>query len=210
MPFTFGAAKVLLDATALFYFCDGGQVINLAGYLGQRGYVTLEVEEELRRNSVRYTDLKTLQRMNWPPEGNKLELPAELKRELLDILRGLRKPGEHPMTNAGEVSTVLMAEYLGGELVVLEDRDGKKLAARRKVPRLSTAMLAAEMVAAGHLGESDGFAVYDAATPPNVGQPEWRTALGRARAALPPSPAVVRQVTRAKSKKRKRQVDSFL
>jgi len=191
MPFTFGAAKVLLDSSAFFYFCEGGQVISLAGYLGKRAYITLEVDEELRRNSTRYRDLKTLERMRWPPEDNKLELPAPLKRELLDILRGLRKPGEHPMKNAGEVATVLMAQHIGGALVVLEDAEGKALALRRNVPRLSTAMLAAEMVAAGYIGEPKGFAVYDAATPRHVGQPEWQPALARARtaaaSAAPPS-----------------------
>jgi hypothetical protein len=69
----------------------------------------------------------------------------------------------------------------------LEDSDGKKLAFRRNVPRMSTAMLAAEMVAAGHIGEADGFRVYDAATPARVRQAEWNVALIRATAALPPA-----------------------
>jgi hypothetical protein len=32
------------------YFCEGGQVINLARHLAGRTYVTLEVDEEIRRN----------------------------------------------------------------------------------------------------------------------------------------------------------------
>jgi hypothetical protein len=80
-----------------------------------------------------------------------------------------------------------MAEHLGGELVVLEDADGKRLAARRGVPRLSTAMLAAEMVAVEFFGEDEGFRVYDAATPADVGEDEWKAALSRARAELRPS-----------------------
>jgi hypothetical protein len=45
---------VLLDSSAFFYFCEGGQVINLALYLAKRACVTLEVDEEIRRNSTRY------------------------------------------------------------------------------------------------------------------------------------------------------------
>jgi hypothetical protein len=83
------------------------------------------------------------------------------------------------------VSTVLMAQHLGRELVPLDDGDGKKLARARGVPRLSTAMLAAEMVACNAIGEPEGFSVYDAATPDHVGQAEWLKALERAAAALP-------------------------
>ena len=186
MPFTVGAEKVLLDSSAFFYFCDGGQVINLGRYLGTRAYVTLEVLDELLRNSSRYADLQTLERMRWPPEENHLELNTELKRELLDILRALRNPGDHDLQHAGEISTVLMAESLGGELVVLEDRDGKALAAQRGVPRLSTAMLAAEMVAVEYVSEDEGFGVYDAATPQGIGRPQWALALRRARRELSP------------------------
>ena len=68
---------------------------------------------------------------NGHPGGNRCELPAPLKRELLDLVRALRKPGDHPLKNAGEVSTVLMAQHLGGDLVVLEDHDGKSRSRRR-------------------------------------------------------------------------------
>jgi predicted nucleic acid-binding protein len=182
--YTVGTAQVLLDASPFYRFCDGGQIITLASYLGKRAWITLEVEEELRRGAVRYTDLRTLQRMNWPHEDHRLELTTALKRELLDVLRAIRKPGEHRMKNAGEVSSVLMAQHLGGVLVVLDDRDGRTLSRRRNVPRLSTAMLVAEMVVVGAMAESTGFAVYDAATPPHVGEREFAGALSRTRAAL--------------------------
>lgn len=182
--YSVGTARVLLDASPFYRFCEGGQVINLARYLGTRACITLEVEEELRRGATRYVDLKTLQRMKWPPERSRLELPAPLKRELLDLVRALRKPGDHPLKNAGEVSTVLMAQHLGGELVVLDDHDGKRLAARRGVPRLSTAMLAVEMVIFDAIEEPAGWAVYDAATPTHVGVVEFAAALSRARAGL--------------------------
>jgi hypothetical protein len=46
-------------------------------------------------------------------------------------------------------------------------------------------MLAAEMVAVGYIQEPEGFAVYDAATPDGMGEPEWQMLLVRARAAKP-------------------------
>jgi len=182
--YTLGAVAVLLDSSPFFRFCEGGQVINLARYLGERAYITLEVRDELRLNTPTYRDLKTLQLMRWPPEDNELELPSHLKQELRDILRGIQKPADHPLRHAGEISTVLMGQHRGGELIVLEDKDGKALALKRGVPRLSTAMLAAEMVAVGAITEPEGYGVYDAATPPHVGKSEWAAARARARAAV--------------------------
>ena len=186
MPHTFGAAKVLLDAGPFFRFCEGGQILNLAQYLGARAFITLEVRDELVLNAQRYVDLRTLQLMRWPPESNELELPAALKQELRDLARALQEPGDHPSKHYGEISTVLMAEHLGKELVLLDDGDGKRLARARRVPRLSTAMLAAEMVASNAIGEAEGFRVYDAATPDGVGQAEWFGALQRAATHLVP------------------------
>lgn len=200
---THGAKLVLLDSSPFFRFCDGGQVINLAGYLGKRAHITLEVAGELKRNSTTYIDLKTLERMRWPPEDNHLELPSALKQELLDILRGLHRPGDHPRRHEGEISTVLMGQHLGGELIVLEDHDGKALARRRRVPRMSTAMLAAEMVAVGFITEPEGYGVYDAATPDHVGKPEWHDALRRARAVVPAPSAPAPAPARAPRKRKK-------
>jgi hypothetical protein len=38
---------------------------------------------------------------------------------------------------------------------------------------VNSPVIAAEMVVRGHVSEPDGFHVYDAATPPNVGPAEW-------------------------------------
>jgi hypothetical protein len=181
--YTHGADRVLLDSSSFFVFANAGQLIYLAQYLGKRACITLEVHGELELNAGTYRDLRTLDRMNWPSKENRLTLPPALMEELFDILRGIQEPGDHPLKHAGEISTVLMAEHLGGKLIVLEDSDGKRLAKRRNVPRMSTAILAAEMVAMGHLTDELGFTVYDIATPDNVGQGEWRRAVAEATAA---------------------------
>jgi hypothetical protein len=187
--YTHGANIVLLDSSPFFNFCQGGAVIYLMSYLAERAHITLEVNDELTRNAATYKDLQTLDRMRWPLESNRHELPAPLKQELLDILHGLQKPADHPLKHAGEISTVLMAQHLGGELIVLEDRDGKALAKQRQVPRMSSAMLAAEMTAANAIEEDVGYAVFDAATPTGVGRTEWERALAEARAAITPAAA---------------------
>ena len=191
--YTYGADRVLLDSSSFFLFAAAGQLIYLAGYLGKRACITLEVEAELVRNAVRYKDLRTLDRMHWPAEENPLALPPARLEELFDILRGIQEPGDHKLKHAGEISTVLMAQHLGGKLIVLEDLDGKQLAKKRHIPRISTAILAAEMVAMGYLTDELGFKVYDLATPAHVGKPEWARAVAEAKAALPPSGTASRE-----------------
>jgi hypothetical protein len=183
--YTHGADRVLLDSSSFFGFAKAGQLIYLAGYLGKRAYITLEVQAELERNAATYNDLRTLDRMHWPPEENRLALPTAQLEELFDILRGIQEPGDHKLKHAGEISTVLMAQHLGGKLIVLEDLDGKKLARKRQVPRMSTAVLAAEMVATGHLTDELGFKVYDLTTPDHVGKADWKRAVAEAKAAVP-------------------------
>ena len=168
--YTHGADRILLDSSPFFRFAEAGQLIYLAGYLGKRACITLEVHQELERNAATYNDLRTLDRMNWPPEENRLALVPSLLEELFDILRSIQESGDHKLKHAGEISTVLMAQYLGGKLIVLDDIDGKHLARKRAVPRMSTAILAAEMVATKHITDDVGFKVYDLATPDHVGE----------------------------------------
>lgn len=181
---TLGAERVLLDASPFWHFARAGQLITMARYLDARACITREVDEELTLGRRRLPDLKTLSMLRWPREENRLALPPKRQRELLDIIRQLQEPGDHEMKHAGEVSTVLMAEELGGELVVLEDADGKRLARRRGVPRISTAMLAVEMAVTEHVAQDEAFKVYDQATPNGVGEAEWAAALERAKAEL--------------------------
>lgn len=181
---TYGAERVLLDSSAFFRFCDGGQLLGLAGYLGARAFITREVAEELQFNSTRdpYRGLQTLARLRWPSDDHVLDLSPPLQLEVATIVRGLREPGDHDRKHLGEVATVLIAEELGGELVVMEDGDGKYLAGKRGVPRCSSAMLAAEMVVERAIDDASGYRVYKAAAPPEAGEADWRRALARATA----------------------------
>jgi len=175
---------VLLDASVFFRFCDGGQLIYLAQYLKGRAYITREVEEELKFNSTRdpYKGLRTLERLGWPADDHVLNLSPELQLEVATVARGLRDPGDHERKHLGEVATVLMAQELGGEMIILDDGDGKALAVKRKIVRCSSAMLAAEMVVENAVDDASGYRVYLFSAPDGVGPQEWHQALARARA----------------------------
>jgi hypothetical protein len=178
------AQRVLLDASVIVNFSDAGMLIPLAGYLGSRAVITLDVDREVRRlaGSSRPA-LATLDRMRWPA-GDPVPLPPDLLADA-EALRKLHSPaGAHEAANRGEIATALLAARLANSVVVMDDTLGKRLCQHRGVSRLSSAQLAAEMVAAGALDEDSGYAVFDTATPAGVGRREYHQAVERARAAL--------------------------
>lgn len=178
------AERVLLDTSAFINFAEGGALIQLSAYLGGRAAVTLDVDAELRRNAAgRFPALKTLGILKWPPDE-----PVALSPQLLadaKALRGLYSaPGAHEDANLGEIATALLAGQLGDAVVIMDDELGKRLCRTRNVARLSSAQLAAEMVAAAALDDETGLRVFDVATPRGVGRPDFDSSVERARNAL--------------------------
>lgn len=178
------ATRVLLDTSPFISFAEGGALIPLAQYLGDRAAIVLDVANELRRNATgRFPQLKTLDMLRWPP-GDPLALPPDLLADA-EALRRLHSPAEtHESANRGEIATALLAARVDDAVVVMDDELGKTLCRMRAVARLSTAQLAAEMVVAGAFDEASGFAVFDAATPAAVGRPAFNEAVARAKAAF--------------------------
>jgi hypothetical protein len=177
-------ARVLFDSSAIITFVQAEEVYRLSTYIGAKGAITLDVEQELLRLSqMRFPGLIALERLGWPP-GDALTLPPHLLQEAEDIRRVELAPGAHENKDRGEVSTALMTQHLGNAVAVMEDAFGKRICARRKVPRVSTAQLAAEMVAAEALEIDSGFVVYDHATPDHVGSSEFESAVEGARREL--------------------------
>jgi hypothetical protein len=177
------AALVLLDASPFYRFCEAQLLPSLAEYLRGNARVTSEVTTELRRGarSGGHAGLRYLELAGWPPET--AALPAELQRPFLDYSRAARQKDEPPSKHAGEIATVLMAAHLGAAAVVIDDLFGKRLARDRGVPRLSTAQLAAEMVAEGQLTDDDGYRAFDLSTPSEAGRADFIRACDRARTA---------------------------
>lgn len=179
-------ARVLFDSSAIITFVEAEEVYRLTTYVDAKGAITLDVEQELLRLSqTRFPGLIALtkERLGWPP-GDALALPPDLLQEAEDIRRAELAPGAHEDRDRGEVSTALMTQHMGNAVAVMEDAFGKKICARRRVPRMSTAQLAAEMVAAGALDVESGFAVYDRATPAHVGRSEFESAVDEAQREL--------------------------
>lgn len=177
------AERVLLDTSVFVNFADAGMLIPLASYLGPRAAITLDVERELHRLAgTSRPELATLHRLRWPA-GEALALPPALLADA-EALRRLHSPvGAHEAANRGEISTALMASRLPNAVVAMDDGLGKRLCRLRGVPRISSAQLAAEMVAAGVLDEGAGYEVFEVSTPDGVGRTEFEQALKRARAA---------------------------
>ncbi len=177
------ATRVLLDTSPFISFAEGGALIILAQYLGDRAAIALDVDNELRRLATgRFPALQSLDRLAWPA-GEPLALPIDLLADAEDLRRLNSSPGEHEAANRGEIATALLAGRLRVPAVV-DDRLGKDLCRMRGVDRISTAQLAAEMVAFGSFDEASGFAVFDIATPRQVGRPAFDEAVTRAKAAL--------------------------
>lgn len=184
IPTAGSADAVLLDTSVIVNFADAGMLIPLARYLEERAVITLDVRRELTRlaGSTR-PELATLDRLKWPT-GEAIALPPDLLADA-DALRKVHaEPGEHESAHLGEISTALIAPRLPNAIVVMEDGFGKRLCRNRGTPRLSSAQLAAEMVAAGALDRDSGFAVFDVATPAGIGHTEFEEAVSRAREAL--------------------------
>ena len=184
-PLARDAARVLFDASPLVNLGQCGLLIPLAGYIGDRGAVTRDVHNEIVRNQSRFRDLRVLAMLRWPP-GEPLDVPPDLIADVEAIRTLNTEAGANPNKNRGEVATALVAARLGDSLVIMEDRLGKRLCEMRGVPRISTAQLVAEMVAAGVVGEPEGIAAFDHCTPQGIGNDEFERAVAVARTFLSP------------------------
>ena len=188
------AKSVLLDSSTFYRFCDAHQIVALKQCLEVKARITREVARELfvAPSDGVHRDLSSLQTPPWPKKTG--HVPGPLRGDADRLIREARLEEAKDRgvdlavvpayRHAGEVTTVLMAQHLGADLVVVDDLFGKALARARKVGRISTAQLCLQMVVDGDLSEDDGFLVFDLATPPEVGASRFRQALGQARAEM--------------------------
>ena len=183
IPLARDAGTVLFDTSPLVNLGQAGLLFHTVAYIGDRGAITRDVHNEIIKNRSRFPDLGALRMLRWPP-GEPLDLPVGLIGDAEGIRRVNAEPGDHPDRNRGEISTALVAHDRGGTLTVMDDRLGKRLCQLRGVPRLSTAQLIAEIVAAGAVGEPEGLAAFEHATPAGVGRAEFRIAVDTAATAL--------------------------
>lgn len=158
--------RVWMDAGPFFRFCDAGKLTQLARYLGANGHWVVDVanEIELRASSPKprlrtHPGLQNLTRLAFPADPA-TELDKSQQIEVEDIRRDLATDAEHPKKHRGEIATVIVARDLGGELALIDDGDGLKLARAHGVPTLSTTNLAVEMMLDGKLTRDEALAIY--------------------------------------------------
>lgn len=188
------ANSVLLDSSTFYRFCDAQLIAVLKGFLGAKARITREVSRELFVAPLDgvHRDLSQLQDPPWPKKTGHVPGPlrADADRLITEArleearARGVPISAIPACRHAGEVTTVLMGQHLHADLVVVDDRFGKKLARARKVPRISTAELSLQMVADGVLNDDEGFSVFDCSTPRRAGRPRYNQALQSARAQM--------------------------
>ncbi len=156
-----GAGIILIETTVPHRFCEAQLLPELIRYLGTKAQATPEVIGELERRAQLRTHagLRLLGMAGWPTATD--PLPLDLRLEFERLRRAAQQPSDHPNAHIGEISTVLMANHLVADLVVIDDEFGKALAKKKRLPRLSTAQLALEMVAEGALDESQGLTVFN-------------------------------------------------
>lgn len=159
-----GVNLVLLDATVPHRFCEAQMLPQLIKYLNTNAQVTPEVDGELK-NSSRWDDfagLRLLQHVGWPKVTD--PLPQHLRSDYEHYRRAVQQPGDPPTKHIGEITTVMMAEHLRADLVIMDDEFGKRLAKKKGLARISTAQLVVEMTVHGALNEGEGLAAFNLAS----------------------------------------------
>ena len=174
-----GAECVVLDTSVFVNFAEADTLAALAGFLGDRAVRTTEVQAELDRDGLRrkFPKLRQLDSLRWPG-GDPYALNTPLLAELTGIKQVHRRGSEDLLANLGEIATYLAARELGG-LGIVDDDLMKPYFVRRRMPRMSSALVAAEMTASGHIDEIDGLRTYELATPFGIGEVEFRLAVAR-------------------------------
>lgn len=171
MPTIASFDYVLLDSSPVVNFCDAGHHARLVDYLWRNGYITTFVQDELSgRLSAGHPNVSAFLEA-WPNDGV-LEPNTD---ESIEINRLLRLGTHaHPLEDAGEISTVIVAaNYSEPEsVVVIDDNWGRSFAKQWGVPCGITGDLVAEMVWAHYLTENEGREVWHCA----YSKPEVRAA----------------------------------
>jgi hypothetical protein len=175
------AERLLLDAGPIRRFLEvATALLDLKSYLGDRALIVPQVRTELEvvQSWSGNAALKLILNATppWPPE---VVLPdfGDLDADIETVRVALAKPGEPQTKHVGEAATIVVAREIKIPLLGMDDGDARRLGRANGIPSVSSAVIAAEMVVRGELKETDGYSVYDAATPPDIGAIEWNNLL---------------------------------
>lgn len=151
----------------------------------------VRTELEVVQNWTGHAALKLILNAT-PPWPGVVEVPdlAGLEDDIETVRLSLAKPAEPQTKHVGEAATIVAARLLGIPLLGMDDGDARRIGRANGIPSVNSAVIAAEMVVRGQLSDSDGFQVYDAATPPHVGAAEWNQLMIDVDADLQSAPGV--------------------
>lgn len=180
MLFAHRASKLMLDTSPVRRFAEVNLALDLADFLGDRAYAPPPVLKELNDIAGRFPQIEELLARKWPKPAPQVD--ARVLDDILRLQKRYRPPERRNDTNVnlGEIAAVQMAIHLRFQLLIAEDELAVSLS-RHKLPRISTAMVAAEMVALDTLGDDPGWTVWNNATPDGTDRNDYDRAVARAR-----------------------------
>jgi hypothetical protein len=178
--FAHRAAKIMLDTSPVRRFAEADALDKLAAFLGNNAYAPAPVLAELRDIEGSFPQIATQLGRNWPRPAP--EAPARVTDDILRLQKRFRPPDRQndPKVNLGEIAAVQLAIHFRFPLLVAEDDLAKQLA-WKKIDRISTAMVVAEMVVVDDLDQELGWGIWDASTPDEATRRDYDDGVGRAR-----------------------------
>jgi predicted nucleic acid-binding protein len=154
--------NVLLDTSPIINFAAAGHHLALVDYVWNNGFITTFVRDELLRKAADHPRVSEFLEA-WPEDGI-LDASPDEAIEIDKMLR-VRSVHAHPLEDAGEISSVVIAASFDEphSSVVIDDNWGRRLAEQWNVPCGITPELVIEMVWARKLTEEEGAEVWNVA-----------------------------------------------
>ena len=180
MIFAHRAAKIMLDTSPVRRFAEADALDRLAAFLGDKAYAPAPVLTELRDIEGSFSQIAEQLGRNWPRPAP--EAPARVNDDILRLQKRYRPPDRQndPKVNLGEIAAVQLAIHHNFHLLVAEDDLAKQLS-YKKLDRLPTALVVAEMVVVADLDEELGWRIWNASTPDEATRSGYDRDVGRAR-----------------------------
>jgi hypothetical protein len=162
---------LLADAGPFCRFAQAGadQLRAFVEYLGDGLKITSDVAHEISSNAKmpKFAALNQLEWWGWDAEDHTEAITDKhILSQVENIAEGQRRNKErqgksrrNPWQEKGEVATVLLAKAQGWA-VLIDDADGRRLAAAKKVTLFGTEQLSVEMAAVGAITPDQAFSVF--------------------------------------------------
>lgn len=156
---------LLADTGPFCRFADTGHrhLQAFVDYLGPALRITRDVEREIRNLSKkRYPALQDLEWRKWPGYESVITITdPRLLAQIDEIARRerMKKNKRAAWAEKGEFATILVAKQLQAP-VLMDDGNGKRFAAGKRVVSFTTEDLCVEMAVAGALTDDEAFDVF--------------------------------------------------